>query len=338
MPPPLPPDGFSSLSLIGRGACGWVYRARDPKDEMVALKIMRANHPGAARTQRAAQAVSALGHTGIVRVRSWLQTPGARCVVMDLVDGPSCSLLAERATRTDVWGLDGKDLLTAVGVDVSCLHPDLREITAGAEVYAKLLAHWFASAATALHAAHERGLTHGDIKPSNLLITTDGRMLVSDFAGVDSPHTGPGDGALVSPRWMAPEQIAAAACIAMGVPGARAGPGADMWSLAAVLYELIARRPLWGDGAASHTCEQAVLATATLDPPALRDVERRTPSAIAAICDRALCRDPAKRYANAAQFAEALRLAAGTPVTRLSRWRNSSILRLPTAGADGARP
>lgn len=337
LPPPPPPEGFSSLSLIGRGASGWVYRARDSKGEHVALKIMRASHPGAARTLRAAQAVSALGHTGIVRVRAWLQTPVARCVVMDLIDGPCGSQLAGRAARADVWGLDGRELLSALGVDVACLHPDLRDLTTGSDVYARLLAHWFASAAMALQAAHDRGLVHGDIKPSNLLLTSDGRLLISDFTGAEAPHAGPGDGAFVSPRWMAPEQIAAAACAGMGVQGVAAGPGADVWSLSAVLYELLSRRPLWGDGAQSHTCAQAVLATATLDPIPVRDAERRTPLAIATVCDRALRRDPAKRYTSAAQFADALRQAAGSAGTRLTRWRNSSILRLPTAGAEGTR-
>jgi len=153
-----------------------------------------------------------------------------------------------------------------------------------------------AAVADALDAAHRHGLVHRDIKPGNILITPAGRTLVTDFgisrAITDASMTVTGT-TIGSVHYFSPEQAA----------GEEVGPPSDMYALGIVLYEMLSgRRPFQADSAAG-----VALKRLNERPPPLSTGIRPIPPQLEAVVMRSLERDPARRYASAADFARALR-------------------------------
>jgi len=150
-----------------------------------------------------------------------------------------------------------------------------------------------AQAADALQVAHEAGIVHRDVKPGNLLIRPDGAVVLVDF-GVARSTTGAGitstNIVMGTAHYMAPEQ-------AEGKP---VTPAIDVYALGAVAYCCLAgRTPYVGDGQL-EVLDQLVYGPSPTLPP---DV----PPAVAAVVMRAMAKDPARRYPNAAALAEAAR-------------------------------
>jgi eukaryotic-like serine/threonine-protein kinase len=185
-----------------------------------------------------------------------------------------------------------------------------------------------AQVAEALAAAHGLGVVHRDLKPSNLLLTTeaDGALLtkVADFGiakalkadlGADLPADTTGGFMLGSPPYMSPEQMA----------GASASAQSDLWSLAVIAYEAITGRlPFAGRSFAELL---ASLAAGRFDRPSL--VRPGVPRGVDAWCQRALCRDEARRFRSAAEMAEALREAVAEESAPVSaRWAARAALHL----------
>jgi len=163
--------------------------------------------------------------------------------------------------------------------------------------------------ATALSYAHSRGVVHRDIKPENILLEA-GQAVVSDF-GIARAITAAGGEKLTqtgmtvgTPGYMSPEQAA----------GERQLDGrSDIYSLACVLYEMLAGNPPF-----LGTSARAILARQSLDPvPRLRTVRETVPEELERAVVKALAKAPADRFATAIQFAEAL--VTGRPVPRASR-------------------
>jgi serine/threonine-protein kinase len=153
-----------------------------------------------------------------------------------------------------------------------------------------------AAVADALDAAHRHGLVHRDIKPGNILITPAGRTLVTDFgisrAITDASMTVTGT-TIGSVHYFSPEQAA----------GEEVGPPSDMYALGIVLYEMLSgRRPFQADSAAG-----VALKRLNEPPPPLSTGIRPIPPRLESVVMRALARDPARRYASAADLARALR-------------------------------
>src|SRR2546428_1170074 len=163
--------------------------------------------------------------------------------------------------------------------------------------------------ATALSYAHSRGVVHRDIKPENILLEA-GQAVVSDF-GIARAITAAGGERLTqtgvtvgNPGYMSPEQAA----------GERDLDGrSDVYSLACVLYEMLAGNPHF-----LGTSARAILARQSLDPvPRLRTVRETVPEEFERAVVKALAKAPADRFATARQFADAL--PTGSPPPRGSR-------------------
>src|SRR5437773_6891958 len=147
----------------------------------------------------------------------------------------------------------------------------------------------------ALHAAHQRGIVHRDVKPGNVMIDRDGRVKVADFgiarAIAEAQMTLPGT-TLGSVHYFSPEQAR----------GDQATPSSDIYSLGIVLYELLTgHRPWEADSAAAVA--MARLAGPPPDPSAIRS---GIPSDLVAIDRKALATEPADRWSSASSFAAAL--------------------------------
>lgn len=293
---------FRLVREIGRGGMGVVYEAHQLSlGRRVALKVLGGGAATTttqlARFRREALTLARLDHPNIVRVVDVGTTDDKHWLAMELVDGRS---LAEHL-----------EALRSAGKDHGA---DVRPLVEG-----------IAQIATALQHAHDAGVLHRDVKPSNILLHSDGRMLLSDFglARDDSAPSVTRSGTLVgTPNYMSPEQVVAA----------QLGPATDVFSLGATLYEcLTLQRPF--DGTGTDAVLRAILSH---DPPDPRQRRRGLPADLAAIALKAIEKEPTRRYATAAAMADDLRafldfqpVRARVPsvAQRVHRWLRREPLR-----------
>lgn len=282
---------------LGEGAMADVYRGFDPEiDRAIAIKILkpelRGNAEVAARFLREARAAGALSHPNIVTIHDVGEADGIPYIAMELLDGvPLDRLIAE----------------------VGAL-PLVQALTLGTQL------------ARALGFAHDAGIVHRDIKPSNIILIDRGRtakLLDFGIARVGTPdplraelnalRTQIGQ-VLGTPRYMSPEQ-------ALGLPIDRRS---DLFSLGAVLFEMMAGRPAF-DGRSLATL--AIQITHERTPPLAVSLPD-CPRGLQHLVDRLLAKDPARRLDSGAALAEGLeRELAAIEAPRVRglplRWRLS---------------
>jgi WD40 repeat protein len=298
---PLPQvPGYEVLEELGRGGMGVVYRARQLSlNRVVALKMVRpgaaAGAPELARLRGEAETLARLGHPNIVQVYEVGEYDGLPFFAMEYLEGGS---LAQRLAA-------------------SALPPDES-------------ARLVQTLAGAVHAAHERGVVHRDLKPGNVLLAADGTPKVSDFGLAKRLEGGPGQtqsGAVLgTPAYMPPEQAAGRAHAI--------GPAADVYALGAVLYRLLTGRPPFRESNTADTLTQVL----TADPARPRALNRAVPRDLETVCLKCLQKEPLRRYASAAELAddlgrflrrEPIRARRAGPAERLALW----VLRRPALAA-----
>ena len=285
---------YRVLAQIGAGGMGEVYRAWDPQlHRWVALKFLHGSDSlRSARFQREAQAQARVDHPGVCRVYEVGEVEGRPYIAMQEIVG---STLGEAARELPL------------------------------EERVRLVAQ----VADAVHAAHRIGLIHRDLKPSNVLVawSEDGlHPFVVDFGlARDQRVTGLSvSGALSgTPGYMAPEQ-------ARG-DDAAIDRRADVYSLGAVLYELVSgQRPLQADNLAD-----AIVKLLQSEPVPLRQVAPAAPADLETVVMKCLERDPARRYDSARALAADLRRwLDGEPV---EAQRASALYRLRKRAARHPR-
>ncbi len=162
---------------------------------------------------------------------------------------------------------------------------------------------WMLQVLDGLAAAHELGIIHRDVKPENILLGAEGRVVLADFGlaretGADSRTAG--GLVLGTPAYVAPEQIL----------GQRATPGTDVYSAAAVLYELLCGRPPIDAATPGEVLARKVKE----DPPSPSARVAGIPSNLSKVVLTALSREPSVRFAGAREFRKALEAARRVPV------------------------
>jgi predicted Ser/Thr protein kinase len=275
--------GYRIEDVAGRGGMGVVYRARDAAlERAVALKVIApefAREPKfRKRFVREALATAGIDHPNVIPVYdAGEDDDGQLYIAMRFVDGD------DLGTLLHVYG---------------ALDPAL-----AAEIVAQ--------AASALDAAHVRGLIHRDVKPANVLVARGERphVYLTDFGLAKWEDTSSGltttGGWLGTPDYLAPEQVDG------GKPDART----DVYALGCVLYAALTGRPPFAD------VPRLRKATAHMQelPPPLRDVAPAVPKAFDPVVRRALAKDPAKRYASAGELGAAALQAASERTGRTRR-------------------
>jgi tetratricopeptide (TPR) repeat protein/TolB-like protein len=257
------------LDEIARGGMGVVYQAREPHSgRIVALKCVLALQGDSdhvvARFRREAETAARLDHPNIVPIYQ----------VGETADG--------FPYYTMKYAPDGS-LLQARG-------PLLQHPRQSVLLMLKV--------ARAVHYAHEKGVLHRDLKPGNILMDDHGEPLVSDFGlarcEAASSYLTRSLASFGTPGYIAPEQADG--------PAARLTPAADIYSLGAMLFELLTGRPPFvGDNAFS------VMKQSSEQPaPKVRTLARNVDRDLETICARCLEREPADRYQSAASLADDL--------------------------------
>jgi len=275
---------YEIISVLGRGGMGVVYLARDTVlDREVALKIVE--RPAGDANE--ARILARLEHPGIVPVHDFGELPDGRLFY---------AMKRVRGDRLDRWMASGHDLAERLGV--------------------------FLRVCDAVAFAHAHGVIHRDLKPENVMVTSDGRVKLTDFGiakATGSAQTGSfltATGTTVgTPNYMAPEQAM----------GQEVGPWTDLYSVGVMAFEFFVGRVPFRDTEEP----MAVLMRQVSDPiPAARSLNPEIDQSVSDWIERMLVKDPDERTGSADEawdeFEEIVISMVGP------RWRRSARLLEPS--------
>jgi len=275
---PLPRiDGYDLLGILGRGGMGVVYKAREIKlQRLVALKmILAGSHAGPNELQRfqtEARAVAKLQHPNIVQIYDINEQDEHWYFSLEFIEGGNLT--------SKIGGTPQRPRKAAQMVEVL---------------------------ARAMYYAHEHNIVHRDLKPANILLTADDIPKITDFGvakQLDSEQGQTRSGAIVgTPSYMAPEQARGQTKVV--------GPAADIYSLGALLYEMLTGRPPFK----GETPVDTLFQVAYEEPSPPSRLQPQVPHDLEVICLKCLEKDPDRRYLTAQALANDLaRFLADEPI------------------------
>ena len=276
--------------MIARGGMGVIYRARHLSlNRIVALKMMRpglvASDAEVRRFRAEAEAIASLQHPNIVAIHEVGECEGQLYFSMDYIEGQSLAALVRD-------------------------HP----------LPAETAARHVKTAAEAIHYAHRQGFLHRDLKPSNILIDEANQPRITDFGlakRMDSDSRLTITGAVLgTPSYMSPEQAAG--------KSDQVGPASEVYSLGAILYELLTRRPPFQ----AATPLDTVLLVLNSEPVSPRLLAPRLNRDLETISLKCLEKERRRRYQSAQELADDLdrylngKPILARPINRVNRaWR-----------------
>jgi len=268
---------YELIEPVGRGGMGVVYKARQVRlDRIVAVKLILAGRLASSDNVRRfdleAKAAGKLQHPNIVSVHQTGEFDGQHFYSMDYIDGKTLA-------------------------DMSRQNP----------LPSETAARYMKQVAGAVQYAHTMRILHRDLKPSNVLIDEKDQAQITDFGlakqlGMDVALTDSG-GAMGTPGFMSPEQAA----------GKRReiGSASDIYSLGAILYQLLTGRPPFRGESAMATISDVI----NKEPVSPRTINSNVHRDLEAICLKCMAKDPYRRYGSAQEVEEELdRFLASEPV------------------------
>lgn len=265
---------YEVISALGAGGQGEVYRARDPRlNRDVAIKVLpehlSQDQDALLRFEREARAIAALSHPNVLTIFDVGSDRGTHYVVTELLEGDT---LKTRLTQRPMTWRDASEVGRALAEGIA--------------------------------AAHGRAIIHRDLKPGNVFLTSDGRVKILDFglahfeqalSAADDARTGnlTATGAVLGTvGYMSPEQVR----------GSFAGPGADIFALGCILYEMLSGRRAF-DGATSAETLSSILRDT---PSGLTSTGSAIPAELERLVFHCLEKQPERRFQSARDLAFAL--------------------------------
>ena len=257
---------YRLLELVGSGGMAVVYRGVDTLlQRRVAVKVLRESYSDdpafLARFRREAQAAANLDHPNVVTVYDVGQDDGRHYIVMEYVQGQDLKTLIRQKGQLEV----GEALDIAIDIAAGVGH------------------------------AHKAGVIHCDVKPQNVLVTQDGRAMVTDFGiarALSEYGLTESDTVWGSPLYFSPEQAA----------GDPPSPASDVYSIGVVMYEMLAGTPPFQ---AEKTAALALMHMRE-EPTPLAARNSQVPPQLEWIIRKVMAKEPAARYRNAEQLAHVL--------------------------------
>jgi serine/threonine protein kinase len=265
---------YEIQGILGKGAMGVVYKARDPLiGRVLAIKTFRTAYLGddedarefRARFLREAQSAGILNHPNIVTIHDVVEASaeGVTFIAMEYVEGTNLKEILRQGEALEL--------------------PRISNIVS--------------EVADALDYAHDKGVIHRDIKPANILLTKQGRVKLTDFgiARLEASDLTQDGQLLGTPNYMAPERIL----------GREVDRRTDVFSLGVVLYEMLTgRKPFQGDNLTMVTHR---IVYEPFTPPAELDLD--VPREVIRVLQRSMAKEPFDRFATAGEMAAELELA-----------------------------
>ena len=286
---------YDVRDVIGKGGMGIVFLADDKKRKtQVAVKVMRpeisVDEVGVSRFRREAEIVASLEHPGIIPILTVGSEQGLHYFVMQYVAGKSLDALLDEHRADE----------------------RLMPVDAATRILGE--------AAATLAYAHGRGIVHRDVKPANIMLDDEGRVLLTDF-GISKNATASAGAVTVArltdtgtvlgtPQYLAPEQAL----------GTTVDGRADQYALAIVGFEMLAGYVPFDD----ETPHAIIHRHINEAPPSLSALRPDVPPHVAAAIARALSKAPSRRFANMDEFARAL---AGEKTDTAKAGRNRTLAR-----------
>ena len=342
---------YRILNELGRGGMGIVYEAyQESLDRVVALKVLPRQVMAHHKTDKflaEAKIVAQLHHSNIVPVYTVGLDQGVCFYAMEKLDGNSIDQFIDhddfelteplaRPGRLPVVDTRRKPRQSAHWGNRSGAHSILsaRKLGETRQLSIEQIVEIGLQVTSALQYAHEHGVLHRDVKPSNLILTRDGRIWLTDFGlatQIGQPQSNRSPGAVSGTlRYVAPERL----------EGKPDRPQADIYSLGVSLAELLTGKPAFTANRSSELIRQVINGQMT----PLTSANRPVPNDLIKILGRATARDPDDRYQDAEAFHEdLLRFSLGEqvaanplgPVARMWRWyrQNRAIAMLTALAA-----
>ena len=287
---------YRIIEKLGQGGMGVVYKAEDLLlKRIVALKFLpphiTASETELSRFKQEAQAAAALNHPNITQIYAIEETDESMFIAMEYLEGKELK---------DIIEMRNEHLQKQTSIIFT-----IEEVT-----------KYAAQIAEGLKAAHKKGITHRDIKSSNIMITEEGTVKILDFGlakmgeGINLTKEGTTLGTV---SYMSPEQIL----------GNEADEKSDIWAFGVVLYEMISGHlPFTG------AYEQSIAYAIVNDEPALLSLIKGCPVYLEKIVDKCLQKDLKKRYQNFSDILIDLN-DKSVAVANLSNLETNKQLRLP---------
>jgi serine/threonine protein kinase len=291
---------YKVIREIGRGGMGVVFEAAEERSpHSVAVKVLPwrflSDTPRRKeRFQNEAMMIARLRHRNIVPVYSFGEQDGYCYYVMQMVKGVSLHWVVQRF-RESAEPITADEVLRAgrgerVATDDEGVFSRRSSRDLGRDAWTSF-ARIGVQIALALEHAHQNKVLHNDVKPANLMLDASGRIVVTDFGAGRRPEGDRPEREDYPPgtlRYMAPERLSGQ-CDARG----------DVYSLAATIYELVARAPAFDAADRTQLVEQVV----KCQPRNVRRLNRRVPRGLAAIIHKGMAKNPTERYPNAKALA-----------------------------------
>jgi serine/threonine protein kinase/formylglycine-generating enzyme required for sulfatase activity len=267
-------DQYKIVEKIGQGGMAEVYKGFHlALKRYVAIKLLgrtlRDDPVLTERFRREAQASASLRHANVIRIFDYGAFEGGHYIVMEYVEGTDLRAEMDRRKR-EGRGFSPGEILHILG-----------------------------QVADALDYAHQRGVIHRDVKPANILLSSEGQVVLSDFGlamlrnRVSQVTMGHSFG---TPEYIAPEQA---------IDSRAAVPQSDIYALGAILYEIVANRPPFY----AESPLSLALMHVNEDPTPPRQYAPNLPTAVEAVILRSLAKEPEGRFPTARAMVDALRRA-----------------------------